>query len=80
MQWATKRLVHRSKDTPLFDHLVSAGEQRWRKDEAKRFGGLEVDHQLEFGWLEKGDGSGIGAFEDFVNDVGNSVVDFPEVD
>ena len=28
----------------LFDHLVGAGEQRWRNGEAERLGGLEVDH------------------------------------
>jgi hypothetical protein len=36
----------------LFDHLVGAGEQRWRQSEAKRLGGLEVHHQLDFGWLQ----------------------------
>jgi hypothetical protein len=29
---------------PLFDHLVGAGKQRRRHGEAKRLGGLEVDH------------------------------------
>src|SRR5262245_64215813 len=35
----------------LFDHLVGAGEQRLRHVEAERLGCLEVDHQLELGWL-----------------------------
>jgi hypothetical protein len=26
--------------TTLFDHLVGAGEKRWRQGETKRFGGL----------------------------------------
>src|SRR5262249_42371750 len=34
-----------------FDHLVGAGEQRWRQLEAKRLGGFEVDDQLELGRL-----------------------------
>jgi hypothetical protein len=34
----------------LFDHLVGAGEHRGRQIEAERLGGLEVDHQLVFGW------------------------------
>ena len=33
----------------LFDHLVGAGEQRWRHREAERLGSLEIDHQLVLG-------------------------------
>src|SRR5262249_12440183 len=31
------------------DHLVGAGEQRWRDFELERFGGLHIDHQVELG-------------------------------
>src|SRR5262245_60383077 len=33
----------------LFDHLVRAGEQRWRHGEAKGFGGFQIDDQLVLG-------------------------------
>src|SRR5262249_10049957 len=35
----------------LFDHLVGAGEQRWRHSKAERPGGHQVDSQIELGWL-----------------------------
>jgi hypothetical protein len=35
----------------LLDHLSGAVQHRWRDFEAKRFGGLEIDHQLECGRL-----------------------------
>jgi hypothetical protein len=38
----------------LFDHFVSACEQRGRHGEAKSLGGFEVDHQLVFGALLDG--------------------------
>src|SRR6266576_1026111 len=33
----------------LFDHLVGCGEQFVWDGDSERLGGLEVDHQLEFG-------------------------------
>src|SRR6516164_578492 len=38
------RLAH------LFNHLVGKREQPVINPESERLGGLEVDHQLEFGW------------------------------
>ena len=35
----------------LFDHLVSGSEQRRWNIEAERLRSLEIDDQLEFGWL-----------------------------
>jgi hypothetical protein len=35
----------------LFDHLVRAGEQRWRQIEAERLRRTGIDNQLEFGRL-----------------------------
>src|SRR5260370_18563463 len=35
----------------LFDHLVSGSEQRRWNGEAERLRCLEIDDQLEFGWL-----------------------------
>ena len=32
---------------PLFNHLVGAGEYRWRNLEAEYLGGLQVDDKLE---------------------------------
>jgi hypothetical protein len=36
-------------DLLLLDHLVGDGEHAGRNDKVERFGGLEVDHQLEGG-------------------------------
>ena len=38
----------------LFNHLVGAGEKRWRHYDAERVRGLEVDDQLVIGGLFKG--------------------------
>lgn len=35
----------------LFDHLVGASEHSSRDGEAKRFGRLEIDDELELRWL-----------------------------
>src|SRR5262249_55717696 len=40
-----------TRDGSLLDHLVGEREQPVRNLEAERFGGLEVEHQLELGRL-----------------------------
>ena len=56
----------------LFDHLVGTGEQRGRHSEAERLGGLEVDHQLEFGRALHGQVGGLLALKDAI-DVASSL-------
>ena len=41
-----------------FDHLVGARRAGWQGFKAKRLGGLEVDDQLELGWLLTGRSAG----------------------
>src|SRR5439155_17396239 len=47
-----------------FDDLVGAGEDRWRDGEAERPGGLEIDDQLECGWLLHRQIGWLGTLED----------------
>jgi hypothetical protein len=35
----------------LFDHLVGAQQEGFRQLEAERFGGVEIDVKLDFGYL-----------------------------
>ena len=51
----------------LLDHLIRPLEQRWRDRQAEGLGGLEVDYQLQFGWLLNRDVSGLGTHQDLVN-------------
>src|SRR5215472_6385678 len=57
-------------DAPLLDHLIRPRQQRPRNRQAERFGRLEVDHQLELGWLLDRQIGGLGALEDLVDVVG----------
>ena len=37
--------------SPLFDHRVRNREQPRRNGKPERLGGLEIDDEVEFGWL-----------------------------
>src|SRR6266516_6127114 len=50
-----------------FDHLVGAPKQHRRHVEADRLGRLEIDHQLELGWLLDRQLARIRAFKDLVD-------------
>src|SRR5262245_48342092 len=50
-----------------FDYLVGGREQRRRHFKAERPCGLEVDCQLEFGWLLNRQFSRFGAFQDAID-------------
>src|SRR5262245_52026575 len=49
-----------------FDHLVGAGEQRRRNIDAERLGCVEIDQQLEPGWLFDRQVCGLRTLENLV--------------
>src|SRR5262245_39822397 len=54
-----KRTQHRSKTASLFDHLVGAGEQRGWNGNSERFGGREIEYEIEFRRLLDRDVAGL---------------------
>jgi hypothetical protein len=55
--------VARNLAGSFVDQLVGKGEQLWWDLKAERFGGFEVDDQLEFGGLLHRKIGRLGAFE-----------------
>jgi hypothetical protein len=45
-------------------YWIGGWEERFRHLDAERLGGLEVDDQLEFAWLQDRQLGGLGALED----------------
>jgi len=58
--------MHRRETASLFDHFVRADHEGQRHVDAERFGGFEVDDQLESRRLLDGEIGGFGALEDLV--------------
>jgi hypothetical protein len=71
--------MHCGKHAVLFNHLVGAGEEcRWG-GEAERFGGLEVDDEVEFDDLLDRDVSGFSPAQNLVDQVGRTPIQIGEV-
>jgi hypothetical protein len=63
VQLAMSALGHKRTLAHLFDHLVRDREQLRGDFDAQRPGGLEINHQLELGWLQYWQIGGLGALE-----------------
>ena len=67
------RANHRGRYAPKvaprasLDHLIRAKQQPLRNGEAERVRSLQIDHELEFGWLLDRQVTGIRALEDSID-------------
>src|SRR5215216_2669266 len=59
--------ICQKQTSSLLDHLIGAGEQRWRHGNAERPGGLKIDRKLELGWLQNRQVRRLLALEDADN-------------
>ena len=67
------------KPLDSLDHFISRGQQRRRDGEAQRFGGLEVNDQLETRRLFDRQIAGLCAFQDLV-DIADRAAEAVDVD
>ena len=67
------RFVPKADIGTLFDHLAGFDEQRRRHRQSERLGGLQIDHEIEFGRLHDRQVGGFFAFED-ATDIGSGVL------
>src|SRR5262245_60698166 len=65
-------MTHCRHAADLFDNLVSAYDERFRDGQANRLGSDQVDNEIEFGGLLKRNVRGLGATEDFVDEIGGA--------
>jgi hypothetical protein len=61
--------------TRYFNDLIRPPQQRLWDRKAESFGGLEVDDELELGWLLDGKVTGLGAFKNLIDIGGRPIME-----
>src|SRR5213594_3627521 len=67
--------ARRSISLRSLDDLVGSDQERLRDRQAQRPGGLEIDDQLELGWLLDGEVARLRTFQDSIHVVRRAPVD-----
>jgi hypothetical protein len=75
-----KQAFRAAKGTPLFDHLVGAGEQCRRHFEAKHLGSFQINDQFKARWLLDWQVDGIVAAENTAGVNADLVIDVRNAD